>query len=92
MAKETFVARVYRRGEVDQQTAPAASTAIAMQRSDAACKRGSRVVIRGEYTSDGTYWPRHHGRVTASCEGRQWLLESNSGALRGRRRRRKRRS
>ena len=64
---ETFVARS-RTKDYD----PAPSVSGAMQHAEAECKRGHEIVVRGEYTSDGSRWPGHRGRVVAVCENRRW--------------------
>ena len=36
--------------------------------------RDVRVSIRGEYTSDGSYWKNHGGRVVAAFESGRWMV------------------
>jgi len=45
-----------------------------MSRAKEACTAGTSVVIRGQYTSDGTKWKNHGGRLVASCDGKRWQL------------------
>lgn len=74
---ETFVARVFGGSPriVQIETEPARTPEIAMARAEAACKAGREVTVRGQYTSDGTRWKDHGGRVVASCERKRWFRE-----------------
>lgn len=74
---ETFVARVMTGypPRVELETEPARSVESAMSRAEAACKAGKNVTVRGQYTSDGTRWRGHGGRVVASCERKRWFRE-----------------
>jgi hypothetical protein len=47
---------------------------LAMHRADVGAPDASYVTVRGEYTSDGTRFENHGGRLLASREYGRWLV------------------
>jgi hypothetical protein len=69
---ETFLARAFLRSGKVETFGPAESVGGAMKQAQDACDAGKDVVVRGEYTSDGTRWKDHGGRIVAACDRKRW--------------------
>lgn len=72
MSKETFVVFI----DNKPATEPVGSVRAAIARADMQLKPGHTGEVRSDWTSDGTYWPDHRGRIAAYNERGRWTVES----------------
>lgn len=68
----SFTARVFDHNGRLREEITRATVASAIDASKQWCTRGYDVVVRGEFTSEGTRWRGNRGRVVASCESKRW--------------------
>jgi hypothetical protein len=71
---ETFRACATGRNNVTTCFDPAPTIASAMSRAKEACTSGKSVIVRGQFTSDGSKWKNHGGRAVASCDNKRWQI------------------